>query len=213
LRATGAGPQSRVLSVGCGIGDTELLLAPQVAHITGVDLSQAAIEEARRTLLARGATNARFVTGNWQTALSTDEPVDIVMAIFFLHHLPDADLAAFATQLTGVLRKGGTLYALDPSARRLSGFLGELLVPKLMKKYQTENERPLVPRSTALCFRAAGFETDTRWFDFTSTPLAGLFPSWATGFRLARFVDEGLTRLPLVREFSSNFELIARKPV
>jgi hypothetical protein len=158
-------------------------------------------------------TNVRFVTGSWQTALGEDEPFDVVVAIFFLHHLPDVDLAGFASLLTTMLRRGGTFYALDPSARRLSGFLGELLVPKLMKKYQTENERPLVPRSTAARFRAVGFETGTRWFDFASTPLAGLFPSWEVGFRLARFLDEGLTRLPLLRELSSNFELIARKPV
>jgi SAM-dependent methyltransferase len=212
LRATGAGAQSRILSIGCGIGDTELLLAPRVAHITGVDLSPTAIAEARRTSAARDVTNVRFVTGSWQTALPTDEPVDIVIAIFFLHHLPAENLTGFAAQLTAVLRKGGTLYALDPSARRLSGFVGELFAPTLMKKYQTENERPLVPGSTAARFRAAGFETSTRWFDFISTPLAGLFPSWATGFRLARFVDEGLTRLPLGRELSSNFELIARIP-
>ena len=31
LRLTGAGPASKVLSLGCGIGDTELLLAPRVA--------------------------------------------------------------------------------------------------------------------------------------------------------------------------------------
>src|SRR5438067_3137089 len=47
LQATGAGPQSRVLSLGCGIGDTELLLAPKVSEVTGLDLSPAAIRQAR----------------------------------------------------------------------------------------------------------------------------------------------------------------------
>ena len=213
LHATGAGAHSRVLSIGCGIGDTELLLGPQVAHVTGIDLSPAAIEEARRSAAARSASNVRFVAGNWQTALTGQEPFDLVIAIFFLHHLPETDLAGFAAQLTTVLREGGTFYALDPSSLRLSGFLGELFVPKLMKKYQTENEHPLLPRSTAAHFRAVGLDTTTRWFDFTSTPLAGLFPSWAAGFRVARLVDEGLTRLPLLREFGSNFELVARKPL
>jgi ubiquinone/menaquinone biosynthesis C-methylase UbiE len=211
LRATGAGPQSRVLSIGCGIGDTELLLAPQVARVTGVDLSPAAIAEASRAAAARGVTNAQFVAGSWQSARLGDEPFDAVVAIFFLHHLPDADLAALPAQLAAVLRTGGTFYALDPSAHRLSGFLGELLVPKLMKKFQTEDEHQLLPRSTAAPFRASGFAAGTRWFDFTSTPLAGLFPSWASGYRLARFLDEGLTRVPLLRALSSNFELIAQK--
>jgi ubiquinone/menaquinone biosynthesis C-methylase UbiE len=212
LRAAGATNRSRVLSIGCGIGDTELLLAPHVAHVTGVDLSPTAIAEARRSASARGVSNVCFAAGSWQTAQLTDAPFDVVVAIFFLHHLPEGDLAAFPAQLKTVLRSGGAFYALDPSARRLSGFLGERLVPKLMKKYQTENEHPLLPQPTAALFRAAGFETVTRWFDFTSTPIAGLFPSWKAGYRLGRLVDEGLTRVPLVRELSSNFELIGREP-
>lgn len=212
LRITGAGLQSRVLSIGCGIGDTELLLAPHVAHITGVDLSPAAIANAREAASARRLANVNFVAGSWQNAQLAEGPFDFVIAIFFLHHLPNAELLALPDQLAPLLKPGGVFYALDPSARRLAGFLGELLVPKLMKKYQTENEHPLLPRATEAPFRAAGYETVTRWFDFTSTPIAGLFPAWRTGYRLGRFLDEGLTRLPLLRQLSSNFELIARRP-
>jgi ubiquinone/menaquinone biosynthesis C-methylase UbiE len=212
VRAAGLSGTSRVLSIGCGIGDTELLLGPRVAHVTGVDLSPAAIAEARRAATARSITNVQFIAGSWQSAALGEKPFDAVVAIFFLHHLPDPDLAAFPIQLLRLLLPGGVFYALDPSARRLSGFLGKLLVPKLMEKYQTEDERQLLPRSTAAPFRAAGFETSTRWFDFASTPLAGLCPSWATGYRLARALDEALTRVPLLREWSSNFELIANKP-
>jgi len=211
VRAAGIGAELRVLSIGCGIGDTELLLAPHAAHITGVDLSPAAIAEARREAATRKITNVQFVAGAWQTA-EFEEPFDAVVAIFFLHHLPDRDLAELPNQLARLLRPGGVFYALDPSARRLSGFLGQLLVPKLMKKYQTEDERQLLPRQTAAPFRAAGFETATRWFDFASTPLAGLFPSWAAGYRVARMFDEALTRIPLLCELSSNFELIAHRP-
>jgi ubiquinone/menaquinone biosynthesis C-methylase UbiE len=212
LRATGPGANSRVLSMGCGIGDTELLLAPKVGQITGVDLSPAAIAEARRTAASRNVRNVEFVTGVWQTAAFGDRPFDVVLAIFFLHHLPDPDLKVFPTQVLRVLKPGGVFYALDPSARRLSGFLGQLLVPKLMAKYQTEDERQLLPRATAAPFQAAGFTTSTRWHDFASTPLAGLFPSWNTGFRVARKLDDVLTRIPLLREISSNFELLARMP-
>jgi len=211
LLATGSDSSSRVLSLGCGIGDTELLLAPHVAQVTGIDLSPVAISEARRAAATRGLTNTKFVAGSWQTAALDAQPFDAVIAIFFLHHLPDVDLAAFPIQLGRLLRPGGVFYALDPSARRLSGFLGQLLVPKLMAKYQTEDERQLLPRSTAAPFRSAGFETSTCWFDFASTPLAGLFPSWGAGYRLARVLDEALTRVPLLRELSSNFELIARR--
>ena len=60
---TGAGRQSRVLSLGCGIGDTELLLAPQVGEVVGIDLLPAAIRQARADAARLGIRNARFEQG------------------------------------------------------------------------------------------------------------------------------------------------------
>ncbi|MDE3168355.1 MAG: methyltransferase domain-containing protein, partial [Acidobacteriota bacterium] len=63
LALTGAGPRTRVLSLGCGIGDTELLLAPHVAEVLGIDLSPAAIRQARADAARLGIPNARFEEG------------------------------------------------------------------------------------------------------------------------------------------------------
>jgi 2-polyprenyl-3-methyl-5-hydroxy-6-metoxy-1,4-benzoquinol methylase len=212
LRSTGAGPESNVLSVGCGVGDTEVMLARQVGHVTGVDLSPTAIREANRAATTAGLTNVRFLRESWQNVALESETYDLVLAIFFLHHLPEATLAEFARGVLPRLRPGGRFYALEPNARRLSGFLGKLLVPNLMKKYQTEDERQLLPRLTVAPFIEVGLETSAHWFDFCSTPLAGLFPSWATGYRVARRLDAALTACPGLRAFSSNFELIAYRP-
>jgi SAM-dependent methyltransferase len=204
-------PGARVLSIGCGIGDTELLLAPGVAHVTGIDLSPAAIAEAKRAAARLGVTNVRFLEGAWQNLPVARESFDVVLSIFFLHHLPDSQLADFPAQLQALLSADGLFYALEPSARRLSGLVGRLVVPGLMKKYQTEDERQLLPKQAAALFRKAGFEVTTPWFDFLSTPLAGLFPAWTAGYRLSRWLDNGLTVAPGVRALSSNFELIARR--
>jgi SAM-dependent methyltransferase len=212
LKMTGAGSESKVLSIGCGVGDTELLIAPYVGHITGIDLSPTAIRAATRAAEEGAVRNVRFLEGGWPALPLEPEPFDVILAIFFLHHLPESALAAFPRQVLPWLRKSGRFYALEPSARRLSGFLGKLLVPGLMKKYQTEDERQLRPATTAAPFRQAGFSTATRWFDFCSTPLAGLFPTWASGYRAARRLDGVLTACPGVRALSSNFELIARRP-
>jgi ubiquinone/menaquinone biosynthesis C-methylase UbiE len=212
VHQTGARSDSKVLSIGCGIGDTELLLARHVGHVTGIDLSPTAIREASQAAKTRGVTNARFLEGNWPTLPLGTETFDIVLAIFFLHHLPDPLLDAFPQRLFPLLKEGGRFYALEPSARRLSGFLGKILVPGLMKKYQTEDERQLMPRRTAAPFFQEGFTAQTHWFDFCSTPLAGLFPSWASGYRLARSLDQALTVCPGLRALSSNFELIAYRP-
>lgn len=209
LRATGAGPRSRVLSLGCGIGDTELLLAPRVGEVVGVDFSPAAIRQAREDADAAGVRNARFIEGTAADAPPGD--YDAIVAIFFLHHLPEEELRAAPGALRALLRGGGAFYSLDPSRHRLSGAVGSLLIPHLMRKYQSPGERELVRKETEALFRGAGFETRSGFYDFVSSPLAGLFPGWAAGYRAARAFDEALVRIPGLRLLGSNFELIARK--
>jgi SAM-dependent methyltransferase len=206
LRATGASRASRVLSLGCGIGDTELLLAPHVGEVTGVDLSPAAITQARADAKRLGIVNAHFVEGT-----TAEGRFDAAIAIFFLHHLSDSDLEAMPARLRGWLAPGGVLYSLDPSRRRLSGTVGRLLIPGLMRRYQTEDERELEPDCTAQLFRAAGLDTQVEIYDFGSSPLAGLFPGWRTGYNIARRIDDLVLRTPFVR-WGSNFELIVRRP-
>jgi SAM-dependent methyltransferase len=206
LRVTGAGAASRVLSLGCGIGDTELLLAPRVAEVVGVDLSPAAVRQARADAARLGIANARFEEGT-----TAQGRYDVVMAIFFLHHLPDAALAELPDRVSEMLAPDGVFYSLDPSRRRLSGAVGRLLVPGLMKRYQTPDERELEPEPTAELFRRAGFETRVAMYDFGSSPLAGLLPGWRALYRMARALDDGLLRIPPLRRRGSNFEVIARR--
>ena len=205
LAVTGAGRHSRVLSLGCGIGDTELLLAPHVAEVTGIDLSPAAIHQARADAAALGIANAHFEQGT-QGAGS----FDTIIAIFFLHHLPDAELETLPRRLREQMTPGGVFYSLDPSRRRLSGAVGRLLIPRLMKHYQTEDERELEPEKSTELFRAAGWEARLAMYDFGSSPLAGLFPGWGTGYRLARWLDDAILRVPAMARRGSNFEIIAR---
>jgi len=206
LRVTGAGTRARVLSLGCGIGDTELLLAPHVREVVGVDLSPAAIRQARADAARLGIGNARFEEGTAAHGL-----FDVAIAIFFLHHLPDQALAELPRNLSGMLAPGSVFYSLDPSCRRLSGSLGRRLVPGLMKKYQSPDERELEPESTAKLFRDAGFDARIEMYDFLSSPLAGLFPGWRAGYRAARAMDGVILRIGPLRSLGSNFEVIARR--
>ena len=192
-RTTGTGPRHRVLSLGCGIGDTELLLAPHVRELVGLDLSPTAIRQAREDA----------------EAAPPDEPFDLIVAIFFLHHLPDVRLRPVPSMARKLLGKGGKFYALDPSRYRLSGAIGSLLLPSLMRKYQSPDERPLDAKWVVSLFRESGFECTASFYDFISTPLSGLFPGWRAGYEAARRVDNLLIRVPLLRLLGSNFELLA----
>lgn len=205
LELTGAGKQSRVLSLGCGIGDTELLLAPHVAEVVGVDLSPAAVRQARADAAQMGIANARFEQGT-----GAEGRFDVVIAIFFLHHLPDEELDRLPARLRQLLEPGGVFYSLDPSARRLSGVVGRRLIPGLMKRYQTPDERELEPEATGERFARAGFQVGVETYDFGSSPLAGLFPGWSGGYRMARALDNLLLHAAPFRRLGSNFEIVAR---
>jgi SAM-dependent methyltransferase len=211
LAATGAGKSSRVLSLGCGIGDTELLLSPYVQSITGIDLSPSAIRQARADAEAAGVPNAEFLEGSAGDPALTGRTFDAVIGIFFLHHVPDAELRRTADRIREWLAPGGVFYGLDPSRYRLSGAIGSILIPRLMRRYQTPDERELKPAEMTALFAQAGFDARSDYYDFTSTPLAGLFPSWRAGYRAARLLDEALIRVPLLRGLSSNFEIIAQR--
>jgi SAM-dependent methyltransferase len=212
LEISGAGRSSRVLSLGCGIGDTELLLAPRVAELVGLDLSPAAIDQARRDAARASLSNVRFEVGSVETAGFPAASFDLVIGIFLLHHLPQAVLEGLPSRLWELLRPGGLFYSMDPSRQRLSGKVGKLLIPRLMQKYQTPDEQELDAQATQQPFHSAGFEAVVNFYDFGSSPLAGLLPGWRAGYRLARWVDDLLIRTPGVRQFGSNFEVIARRP-
>jgi SAM-dependent methyltransferase len=211
IRLTGANQGSRVLSLGSGTGDTELLMAPHVGSVTGIDISPRGVEHATQTAGGLGIRNAAFMLADMDSETLERESFDVVIGVFFLHHLPESIDDRLPLRIHQLLKPGGVFYGLDPSSRRLSGLIGKLLIPKLMAKYQTEGEEPLQPSRTWRAFTRAGFEVRKSYYDFASTPLAGLFPSGRSIYRASRVLDNVLVRIPLLRLLSSNFEVVAWK--
>ena len=124
-------------------------------------------------------------------------------------------VVVFGAVVGGFLMEKGHLPVLVQPAELLiicGGAIGSLLIPKLMRKYQSPDERELDAGSTAGLFAHAGFDTRTDFYDFVSSPLAGLLPGWEMGYRLARRLDDIIVRVPLLGRLGSNFEVIARKP-
>ncbi|MBI2680061.1 MAG: class I SAM-dependent methyltransferase [Candidatus Solibacter usitatus] len=212
LTLTRTAKTARVLSLGCGIGDTEVLLAPSVAELVGIDLSPSAIRQARLDAASAGASNLRFIEGSLESAAFEPESFDLVIAIFFLHHLPQALLESLPGRVYSLLRPRGRFYSLDPSSQRLSGAVGSLVVPRLMRKYQSPDERQLDREETAALFSTAGFAVRSGFYDFLSSPLAGLAPGWRFGYEMARRLDNALVRTPGLSSLGSNFEIIAHRP-
>jgi SAM-dependent methyltransferase len=211
LRLTGATGDSRVLSLGSGTGDTELLLAPHVGSLAGIDISPRGVDHAQRTADSLGIQNASFLLAEMDDDVLEEESFDVIIGVFFLHHLPESIDDRLPRRIHQLLKPGGVFYGLDPSSRRLSGLIGKLLIPKLMKKYQTAGEQPLQASRTWKAFARAGFEVHQSYYDFTSTPLAGLLPSRKGIYLVSRVIDNVLVKAPLIRLLSSNFEVVAWK--
>jgi len=131
-------------------------------------------------------TNTRFIEGSLDAVQGR---FDLVFAIFFLHHLPDPLPGKPCRRRSRRgWRPAANSMRLDPNRYRLSGAIGSIVVPHLMRRYQTADERELDPNRTVALFPGRRL----RWpragyYDFLSSPLAGLFPrDGRAGYNAAR---------------------------
>jgi 2-polyprenyl-3-methyl-5-hydroxy-6-metoxy-1,4-benzoquinol methylase len=100
----------RILDLGCGSGETTVVLATRGARVAGLDLSPELIELAEKRLIDHRVT-AELRTGSAYSTGLERESVDIVFAISILHHL---DLERAREEIWRVLRPGGLLILREP---------------------------------------------------------------------------------------------------
>lgn len=79
-----------VLDVGAGAGAASVRLSPQASRITGVDSSEAMVEEFRRAAAAAGV-EAVSVLGRWPDVADEVEPADVVVCAHVLYNVRDLE--------------------------------------------------------------------------------------------------------------------------
>ena len=94
----------RVLEIGCGLGTDGAQFAQAGADYTGVDLTEAAVELARKRFELFGLPG-RFLTADAEKLDFADESFDLVYSHGVLHHTPDTESAV--REIHRVLRAGG----------------------------------------------------------------------------------------------------------
>jgi SAM-dependent methyltransferase len=103
-------PGERVLDIGCGTGATAIPFAAAVApggHVTGVDISEPMLGQARENVAKSGAGNITLVRADAQVHRFPADSFDLLISRFGVMFFADP-VAAF-TNLYAGLRHGGRL--------------------------------------------------------------------------------------------------------
>jgi SAM-dependent methyltransferase len=202
----------RALSIGAGLGDYELALAPLVGHITAVELSETAADAARDRLRRARITNVDVITGPIDTQPFRPAQFDLAYAMGVFHHfLPDQRRHLLA-QLADWVEPSGWLYIRDPNAR---GVLRQIMEGWFRRRstVHAEQETSLDPYALREEAREAGFvETQVDYIDVIGGPLPWLVRSESPLFWRAVFgFDRAWLAVPGLRRGASQFALVARR--
>jgi ubiquinone/menaquinone biosynthesis C-methylase UbiE len=100
----------RVLDVGCGTGVISLLFAERGDQVTGIDLSEGMIEEARRKADAQNLS-IEFRRGDAEHLPFNDGSFDVVVSRHLLWTLPHPEIAL--KEWHRVLKMGGVVLIID----------------------------------------------------------------------------------------------------
>ena len=95
-----------VLEVGCGTGNTALLLAPSVKQLTATDISSRMIEIAKEEAVTQEVENVRFDRATLFDEKLEKGSFDVVMGFNFLHLLED--IPGAVRRIDELLKPGGS---------------------------------------------------------------------------------------------------------
>mgnify|MGYP002794598183 CR=1 FL=1 len=99
-----------VLDLGCGNGNVSGMIAEETeAHVTGLDLSQQMIEQAKKRVGAK----AQFIVGNAEKLPFADHTFDMIICNASFHHYPHP--VTVVKEMKRVLKQNGTLILGDPT--------------------------------------------------------------------------------------------------
>jgi SAM-dependent methyltransferase len=111
VQLANAGKEDTALDVACGPGLLACAFARVVHHATGIDLTPAMLEQARKTQAEQGLDNLTWQQGDVMALPFPDNHFSIVTSRFAFHHLLDP-LAALL-EMRRVCKPGGRIVVAD----------------------------------------------------------------------------------------------------
>ena len=113
MSAVGSGDS--VLDVACGPGLVACAFAPRAAHVTGIDITAAMIEQARLRQREQGLPNLSFQVGNAVPLPFADDTFSVVVTRYSFHHFQEPGQAL--AEMIRVCRPGGRVLVADVAVR------------------------------------------------------------------------------------------------
>jgi len=103
----------RALDIGCGRGDNAIMLAINGCDVTGIDIVEDAINDAKAKAI-KHHVKVNFVVGNvlQMDRFFTEAEFDIVIDSGLFHVMTDEERPFFAWQIHRVLKPGGKYFML-----------------------------------------------------------------------------------------------------
>lgn len=122
LRLIQPDSEDLALDVACGPGLLVCELAGHVRHATGIDLTPAMLEQARKTQQQRGVTHVSWDQGDVTALPYADGSFDIVTCRFAFHHFSEP--LSVLREMKRVARPGARLVIADsaPAAAKADAF-------------------------------------------------------------------------------------------
>ena len=111
VSSAGAGFDDTVLDVACGPGLLVCAFARVVRHATGIDLTPAMLEQARKAQQEQGLTNVRWDQGDVTRLPYADGEFSIVSCRFVFHHLQNP--LTVLKEMVRVCKPGGRIVVAD----------------------------------------------------------------------------------------------------
>ena len=132
-------PGSEVLDLGCGSGDPADIEISRLHRITGVDISNAQVELARRNV-----PKGDFIHEDLGELDFPDNSFDAVVSFYTLEHLPRKQHGEILKRIHGWLRSGGLLL-FSHEAGDMNDVTGQWLgVPMFISVFDPATMRKLV---------------------------------------------------------------------
>jgi ubiquinone/menaquinone biosynthesis C-methylase UbiE len=156
-----------LLDVPCGTGRflRDCRIAWPAMRLTGLDLSDAYVSEARRHL--EGLRPAELVAANAEAMPFADASQDIVVSIYLFHELPPGVRRRVAAEMARVLKPGGMLVFID-SLQHGDRPRWDGLLDAFPARFHEPYYRNYLIDELDAVFRDAGLVSEASWTSFFS---------------------------------------------